>query len=143
MLQYTLSNELRDVMSQYHREVQIAIAINANERLGNVCTSDNHTPKLGIGKFEGGVTVWVKEAPRQGYKNDNGIHSKEICIKYDYVTDDWDRSIDPKPAERAVVNAIHFIAEQVETYGVEWLTRYSSQIETSALFDPLRSMFGW
>jgi hypothetical protein len=81
---YTLTAEDRAALAQHHRSVQAAIAVLANRKLGVAA------PPEGIGKWEGGVRV-------------NG---REIAIHAGNVQDDWRRSREPRPEERAVVAAI-------------------------------------
>ena len=77
MIRYTLDDETRAKMATYHRLVQSAIAIEANSQLG----IHFEEPRF-IGKSEGGVVV-------------NGC---EICIKYDFLCDDWKRTTLNEPA---------------------------------------------
>lgn len=132
MIEFKIHDGLRAEMAKYHREFQCAVAHFANEELGNLSPKDRRND-FAIGKHEGGVVVWVNDGDE--------IQRKEICIKRDFVFDDWDKYNNaPKPWEQAVVNAIGHIACCVDEFGVEWLTKFSEQAK-GAFFDPLRSFF--
>ena len=130
---FKLPNGFIENTSKFHREMQVAIALIANEKSGNhVDLTQRHI--LGIGKYEGGVGVWVKEG--------NEIRRKEICIRHNSVADDWDRYNNAeKPAELAVVAAINEIVKKVNKNGVDWLKQYSDQANFHSLYDPLRSLY--
>ena len=91
MIRYTLSDADRTLMQSYRRDVQAAIAVEANKLMG----FSNAKPRA-IGKNEGGVVV-------------NGC---EICIKFDFLCDDWKRTAldNPTPEEIATVKAIEIVA---------------------------------
>jgi len=125
MYEFSLDKSILSKMSENPRGVQTAICIIANLQFD---PSFYHPfePKLsrplGIGKYQGGVTV-------------NG---RQICIRERNVMDDWKRSAEDTPEERAVVDAIYLVAEIVEQDGAQSLSiTYGDQIT----YDPLRSFF--
>ena len=96
MIRYTLDDADRDIMRTRHRDVQGAIAVIANKMMGV-----KEVEPQAIGKAEGGVVV-------------NGC---EICIKWDFLCDDWKRTglNAPTPEEKATVAAIAVVAEICRT----------------------------
>ena len=132
-VRYEVSENFTNKIVSHHREVHLAIALIANEIVGNHV---DHTkrPILGIGKYEGGVSVFIQE-------NDK-VTRKEIFIGTNHVMDDWDRYNNaPKPAEQAVVDAINTVIKEVKKNGVEWLNKYTKLLPRYAMFDPLNSFF--
>ena len=117
MIRYTLSDADRTLMQSYRRDVQAAIAVEANKLMG----FSNAKPRA-IGKNEGGVVV-------------NGC---EICIKFDFLCDDWKRTAldNPTPEEIATVKAIEIVAELCRN-NIDGLNNYEKILGG----DPLRSMF--
>jgi hypothetical protein len=123
MIQFKLSDEIRELMVLIEPYVQAAIAIEANKLLG----VDAENP-YGIFKYEGGVNI-------------NGC---EICIKYDYLCDDWKRTglDEPTPEEIATQKAIEMVASFVENGKnniLKGLLPDGIANKTCEIGDPLRS----
>ena len=117
MIRYELADSDRTLMKPYSRVVQAAIAIEANKLMGIL----NVRPQA-IGKYEGGVIV----------------NNCEICIKYDFLCDDWKRTNlnNPTPEEIATVKAIDIVARLCR-FDVSELSKYEKIFGG----DSLRSMF--
>ena len=122
MIRYTLDGETRTKMASNPRLVQSAIAIEANSQMGFPVIQAEF-----IGKAEGGVKV-------------NGC---EICIKFDFLCDDWKRTSynNPTPEEIATVKAIEIVADIVRKSGPNALQAKYPQ-ELPRYGDQLRSMLG-
>ncbi len=114
MLEYELSETTRQKMAANPAAVKAAIATIANQ------VFDHKGPVEGIGKYQGGVRV----------------NNREIVIRACNVMDDWRRSVDTTPEERAVVNAIAHVALLIEEVGIDSVVQKYGECHRG---DPLRS----
>src|SRR4051812_47559737 len=103
MVPFTISERIRQAMAPHHRQVQAALAVLANRRLGL------ETPPRGIGKFQGGIRVG----------------EREIFIGPNAVADDWRRyNLDPSPEEEAAAWAVTEVARLFSRGGVQALREF-------------------
>jgi hypothetical protein len=128
-----LPKELLDALWPYQKQFQALLAFTANKILG----ADTSRIR-GIGKYEGGVTV----------------NNCEIYISRNVLMDDWKRTAEPTPEEKATADAMEIIIAKIDPSNPhEGLRRHQNDIgmpdQQMELFlvnpyacDPLRSLFG-
>jgi hypothetical protein len=115
MIEFSLSDEDWKAMAVCHRQVQAALTILANERLGT------EPEPYGVFKWEGGVRV----------------ARRDIMISRSFVRDIGRRKITSTPEERAVVDAINSVASILREDGPNGLAKYAHLRRA----DPLRALF--